>query len=327
LTPPKHPLSPAAALNNPLLIRLVLDELRKRRSTRSPARHGISRETLEEAVETFVEAGSRAVTAALVSPRWVSWGLALPRKKRPRFARELRAALRLWIAAGHATRFYFMQKPPGIRLRIESGQPDLTRTVVERWLRARMWLHPAREVVYEPESYQFGGAVGMDIAHTHFHSDSLAALQIMEWEGLGKLTAGKEVLASLCTFDLARRASSDPWEMWDLWRGLELTGRLADAPESTVAVCARTVEPWLRRKRECLAALTAHERALVQTYGRANARPVRALRAAADRRRLLFTPRQVLPFWIVFDWNRWGLRSESQSLIAIGAERLLSPKG
>jgi thiopeptide-type bacteriocin biosynthesis protein len=313
--------------NSPLLTRLVLDALRHPgRTPPDPARLGLTPEAVQQATDLFVDAGTRALLATVVSPRWVSWGIALRGRQLGLFARELHSALRGWLKRGLFTRFYFMQKPPGVRLRLESRHPERTRDVVERWLRSRRSIRTLTALPYEPESYQFGGQAGMEIAHTHFHDDSLAALRMLDGAARGTLSAGLDGPAALCALDLVRRVGDDPWERWDLWRGLELTGRLFDAPSTTVAACARTVEPWLLHPHQCLQALQSWERRVLRKAMDGNARTIRALRAAAARGSLLFAPRQIVPFWIIFDWNRWGLSSRAQAVIAIGAEHLLSPK-
>jgi hypothetical protein len=46
-------------------------------------------------------------------------------------------------------------------------------------------------------------------------------------------------------------------------------------------------------------------------------------RLAADGK-LLFHLRDILPFWIVFHWNRWGI--DAQTALTLGIEGALDPR-
>ena len=72
--------------------------------------------------------------------------------------------------------------------------------------------------------------------------------------------------------------------------------------------------------------LTRPDREIVRRYLRANSVVARELVRAHRAGELLYPPRQLLPFWIIFHWNRWGFGLNEQVTLAHGVEHLLSPK-
>jgi thiopeptide-type bacteriocin biosynthesis protein len=320
--PPRWP-------SNPLLPQVVLAALRSPgRRPVAASKLGLDSEALQRAVEVFVNAGTRALQEKVAAPAWVAWELRLrPGLERSPFAGALLGAWARWRSRGVVSRMSFLRKPPGLRLRFEARDRRRAREEIQGWLARQASVEAFAPAVYDPESYQFGGERGMDIAHAHFHADSLGALQILERKRRGKLIAGVEVLSALCVFDLVSRTAGDAWEAWDLWRGLELTGRTFKSSPGVPEAFARAVRPWIEHPRSILTAISPWERQLVKRCQKLNAAAAGALLAAACRGELLFSPRQILPFWIHLHWNRWGISPRAQVVLTLGAERVWSPKG
>lgn len=289
-------------------------------------------------VEIFVNAGSRALDEQAARTRWLGWGIAstlpFPEEATGPSARStlagvrrLRTSIERWTARADVTNAYFMRKPPGLRFRIETAAPERLRPVVTRSLERNGYA--TAPLPYEPEEYQFGGAAGMAVAHRHFTTDSRAALAVLERAIAGRLSAPPWVLSLLCILDLASKVASDTSELWDLWSHLRLTGRLLDAhavSESEVGALAARLRPFVHDRRAMIAALGRDDRELVSFYRRSNSRCARELRRVHRDGELLYAPRQVLPFWIVFHWNRWGFPEARQRTLAHGIERVLDPK-
>ncbi|GAA3438491.1 lantibiotic dehydratase C-terminal domain-containing protein [Kutzneria kofuensis] len=107
---------------------------------------------------TFI-AGGLAALRDTTAPAWTQLGLARPK---PGVYAELSAAVREMLAGDRITDFFFMHKPPGLRVRFAAGPGR------ESWVRAeanrlaRRW-HERGLIdgivpgVYEPEAFLFGG--------------------------------------------------------------------------------------------------------------------------------------------------------------------------
>jgi len=141
------------------------------------------------------------------------------------------------------------------------------------------------------------------------------------------------VLSLLAVNDLIARVAEDPWEQWDVWSEMRLTGRLVDH-RSDDAVQLREdldqnreiLEPLLLRREEVIADLTPEEKELVDTYTRCNQSVAGAFREAARARKLSWGPRKILPFFIIFHWNRLGLSMDEQVAFSFFMFELLNPK-
>lgn len=324
------------------LAQLVQTALRRPAAAAREARRlGIGGEELQRAIETFVEGGVAALRKSRGAEQWITFGLRGPfpiggpapvRDRRvARLLLDLRSAALRWLDRGTLGAFNLMWKPPGLRIRVTAPAPDEAAEVVSRWLKKRARLEPLQPP-YEPEQHQFGGAAGMAIAHRSFTEDSLAALDILGRELSGEDVAVEE-LSLLCIGDLVARVSLDAWEQWDVWSNLRLTGRLPLRPPSLNEHAERALETLSERCRQALferatvlRARPRRDREFVQRYEQRNEEAARALREAAARKQLLFGIRRVIPFWIIFHWNRWGLSPGRQMALAIAVERALSPK-
>ena len=264
----------------------------------------LSPQELAAARDVFVTGGAEALKNTIRPYRWLSWGVKLPkqqgrlRKKEQlaTFLDGLTRAARRWLADPHVTGFFFMNKPPGIRLRVETDRPERVRRRIERWLAERV---PYRfdVQIYEPEAFQFGGEVGMTIAHRHFTSDSLAALQVLRRSLQGNLSAPIEDLSLLCISDLLSRLTEDSWEMWDIWSHLRLTGRLPlelgveQADETLDALAAHAREIFFRRG-DVLKRMHARDRKLIEQMETANeSGGPRLTPGSSGRKASLFSPR------------------------------------
>lgn len=303
---------------------VVLATLRHSRASAAQAkRAGLSPEVLAEVTERFVEAGLKDLVESPPFPSWRQLGVAFARttaKQRADFGEALRRAVLRWQAKGVVRRFFFMNKPPGLRLRFETQALD----AIEAWLLRQPAVARVERSIYLAEAYQFGGAAGANVAHDFHAADSLAALAATYRDVRGTASATMEILSLLVVSDLVSRMTDDSWEAWDVWKRMEITGRRANAGRDEARAMAELVRPFVHRPDAVLRQLAAADRRLVTSAFETNERVAHAMRELAAGGELLFHVREILPFWIIFHWNRWGIAN--QRALTIGIEGALDPR-
>jgi thiopeptide-type bacteriocin biosynthesis protein len=295
----------------------------------------VSPELLANLTERFVNAGVRALAASPPFPSWLQLGVSFEPSRgeraalaaTARFGEALRRAVLRWRARGIVGRFFFMNKPPGMRLRFETppgtAAPEMQR-VVSAWLQRQPEVARLDPSIYLAEEYQFGGARGAEVAHDYHAADSLLALQATYREERETISASTEILSLLVVCDLVRRMTGDAWEAWDLWRRMEITGRRPKVPRDTAAGMIDMVRPFVLQSDAILRRIAAADRRLVAAAYEANEQAAKAMHRLAAEGLLLFHLREIIPFWIVFHWNRWGVAN--QSALTIGIEGVLNPR-
>lgn len=305
------------------------------RSTDAP----FDAERLASLRAVFVAAGTAALHEALTVERWIELSLPLDPLEPCWIAlmtSELPLRLDAWVRAGRVRCAFFMNKPPGIRLRLLAPREDLlleattlldelcARGVVGSWSRGP----------YDAEAVQFGGPAGLALAHRYFTHESLAVLA----HHRARLTRGVGLppaeLSLVLLHMFLRRVTDDDWELWDLWCKMEVTGRLPSGgrvdpatPEVASALALRPhLLPLLRDDEAALAHATAAEASALRHYAEALPAIARDLRAVRTEGRLAWGLREILPFWIVFHWNRMGFDDARQERLAHVMSTVLNPK-
>jgi thiopeptide-type bacteriocin biosynthesis protein len=325
----------------------ILDSLSGRSDTNGP----IDLEQLASLRATFVAAGTAAVDAALDAERWVDVALTLEPLEPCWIALmtcELPRRLDAWFESGRMRAVFFMNKPPGVRLRILGPTDDVLPelTVLLDALCARDIVKEVRRVPYEPEVQQFGGMKGLDLAHRFFTFESLAVLEYHRSRLLGFALAGVEARGSAwlapAEFSLVllhmlfQRVTDDKWELWDLWCKMELTGRLrsggrvrGDEPEVLRARALRDrFMPFLDDEDAVLtrARTWGGENHAFFRYAAAVPKMAMDLRLARAGGDLSWGLREILPFWVIFHWNRMGFDRARQELLSLVMSTILNPK-
>jgi len=234
--------------------------------------------------------------AAPEPPEWRYFFITFPGDAgvTPRAATALSAAL-------DGRRYHFTRKEAGLRLRTREDTSGLLDRLAADGLIAG-W----HERVYEPESWAFGGADAMAIAHDVFCADSPAALAATG-------TAGSKERAILLIAAMTRAAALDPFETGDVWAKLAALRPPADPP------------PPDRRAE----AVTAMRRLLTADAAqRHDAEPGWADRVKAFEeagRKLAFLAsggqltrglRSVLAHHLIFAFNRAGTPAPAQAAVA-----------
>jgi thiopeptide-type bacteriocin biosynthesis protein len=200
-------------------------------------------------------------------------------------------------AVGSLSRFFFMRKPPDLRLRWFGSGPLveaeirrcldglMARGVIERWFPS----------VYEPETERFGGDAAMEAVHDWFDTDT------MQWMALATsgVVSEREALCAFVAKDLLERAVDDPAEAHGVWRHY-IASMSCERPSGSLDL--PSIPP------DRIDALDA--------YRSANARLAGRLRDVWARGDLTVGLRAVLAAVILFHFHRYGLRPEDHARIA-----------
>jgi thiopeptide-type bacteriocin biosynthesis protein len=195
--------------------------------------------------------------------------------------------------------FWFVRKPPGLRLRF-TGQELGARLepALSAWLVAAEAANDIRGFRfgrYEPEQHRFGGPAGMAVAHDLFDCDSTVVLHYETLDDDRRQGIDRHHFALSGLDDLFIRSLDDQAEVWEVWKRLEA---LLQYPQEAEAGAAPG-PGW--------GALDASGRALARDLVTGNQRAATALRSTADAGRLTTGTRSWLAAAAAFCWNRWGL--------------------
>lgn len=223
---------------------------------------------------------------------------------------------------GVITSWSFLRKHPCWRLRYLAATPEAT-TLIHHTLdtlHTENEIGPWTEVIYEPETHAFGGTTAMHAAHRFFHQDSHHLL--------AHLATGRDQrreLAVLLPCALLRAAGQDWFEQGDIWA--RVTEHRPNTPHTELSESARaefhtnlrrlmTVDP---------APLTRPDTPLAHISGWADAYTTcgRHLADLARHGRLDRGIRAVLTHHIIFAWNRLGIPSTTQHLLADTARHIV----
>lgn len=229
-------------------------------------------------------------------------------------AHQLAPALNDAQDAGLLRTWWYIRKPPGVRLRYQPAEPDLL--VVDRLLdglaasgHVTSWAWG----IYEPETVAFGGPAAMEVTHTLFHHDSRHLLARAAQTDTASAGMGRRETTVLLFSTMLRAAGLDWFEQGDVWAkvadlrpasqvhrsAVEGAEELGRAVRRLMTVDARSVpdllaEPWLAAFETAGQQLAALDR-----HGQMH----RGLRA-------------VLAHHFIFHANRVGLPAEDQATLA-----------
>ncbi|WP_219419629.1 thiopeptide-type bacteriocin biosynthesis protein [Pseudonocardia nigra] len=243
-------------------------------------------------------------------------------------ATELAPRLEQARHAGDVGGWWYLRKHPNWRLRAQVPRPgartdtvaavtshldDLVQAgAIQRW----------RETIYEPEQPAFGGPAGMDIAHDLFHVDSRGALTYL---ARPRQVGRRELSILLCTA-LMRSARQDYGEQGDIWHRVAQLRPLSPPPppeqlgtmiaplHRLLAIDTSAAGP-LHDPRGSLGFAAPWAAGL--TAG--GARLADLARDGALERGL----RDVLANHVIFHWNRLGIPTTAQAVLARAARDTL----
>ncbi|TDQ00652.1 thiopeptide-type bacteriocin biosynthesis protein [Labedaea rhizosphaerae] len=288
---------------------------------------GIDATSLRDAVEVYRQAGRRALHEH-ANPGW--WQVYL------RFAdwdqAEHTARTHLLPLLNHArnrhwiTDWWFIRKHPCWRLRLQPGPAAPTTNAVEQHLVGDLdklthhgHIHSWWPGIYEPETAAFGGDHAMNALHSLFSADSHAILTHL---GDTHIPLGRRELTLLLCSTLMRAARLEWHEQGDVWHRITQSRPLpSDIQPGKVTALANQMKSVL------LADLTVggsvidndHPLAAALEWVHAFRHAGIALGAAALNGTLQRGIREIMTYLVIFHWNRLGLDTRTQAILAAAA--------
>ncbi|MET9324137.1 thiopeptide-type bacteriocin biosynthesis protein [Streptomyces sp. NPDC003038] len=271
--------------------------------------------------DAFVAGGLAAVHAAAGTDRdWIQVGIQAASSDRIGLYRELSDVAAGLLDEGLARNFFFMHKPPGLRVRFQActGEREALRARVETWAGSYAGGNVAHGL-YEAESQLFGGPSAMEHAHRLFTHDSLAWLDIHGRRG--EQPVASWAVSLLMLRDVLDALEIVGWEdrgVWELVRretGRQLSAQMRGLPGRAQAA-AGAASYWARPQelRERLpvwaqAVAERHRTAVLSDGERWRTQYFHTPAATMG-------PRRAAAFYTVFHWNRAALPALTQALLA-----------
>jgi len=217
--------------------------------------------------------------------------------------------------------FFFMRKPPGIRLRfaLRAPQEDTAREIEACVMKLvkRKFVTRFYRSVYEPETFKFGGPEAVAAVHAHFFADSTAWWR---WEQLRYAAATNidSKLLSVCVLnDLFAQCLDGPEEVWDVWC------RIATLHGASVVSDGPATPPI--RIEHLIDEVTRNEQIILRNYRTHNRAIARKLAAISSNGKLIFGKRLVLPQIAIYHWNRYGFTPDDRTSMFTAMLRSWSP--
>jgi thiopeptide-type bacteriocin biosynthesis protein len=259
----------------------------------------------------FLAAGQAALAQA-DKPGWSQFGLTVaPGQRRALYSRLAEMARQL-LDRRLATDFFFMHKPPGLRIRFQGASraalDDAVTEYVSDWSTVGL-LSGSHAGVYEPETAIFGGPSSMECVHRFFTHDSLGWLdQLAAPSDLSPWRFSLHTLRAL--FDGLEIVG---WEDLGVWNQVrQRTGRQLSAPAlgtPEFAAAATGIRSAWRAADVLRPELRPH-------LERCRASGARWLEHYFQGGHAELGPREAVAMAIIFHWNRGGLSLVTQASIA-----------
>lgn len=288
---------------------------------------------LADAIELYQAAGRAALDAQARTGDWQHVSIEFPDWDTAEHAAAVYLAPQLCQAEddGIIAAWWFIRKAPCWRLRCQPGPAATPASTSARIgsilqdMRAQNLIVAAHQAIYEPETCAFGGPDGMDTAHRLFHADSqnvLAYLTACPTATPPDRVIGRRELSILLCSRMFRGARQDWHEQGDIWH--QVTGH-RPIPPGTPPGRLSDLTPGLRRLMSTGtgpgSSLTGSRGPLAFASGWATAfeNAGSALADAARDGTLTRGLRAVLAHHVLFHWNRIGLPSRTQAILAAAA--------
>lgn len=288
------------------------------------AASGLAPDDLADAAQAYHASGIIALEQREIA-RWHQVRVRPGRQQPPELALATAVGPRLdRLTASSAPRgWWYMNKPPGWRIRLRDTPPGLASEFFDD-LTAAGVITAWSPALYEPEAAAFGGTTGMDIAHDLFCADTSGILAYIRQENppLGR----REVSVLLIAAMLAA-AGLDWYE-----RGDTFTRVAAMRPEPAPGATEQAAQ-LAGQLRTVLAMPTAATCELLSEDGAGEAArwhagftdAGRRLAGASSSGTLSRGPRAVLAHSVIFHWNRLGLPAAAQAMLARAAASACLP--
>lgn len=216
-----------------------------------------------------------------------------------------------WRGAAKLRWFFFMRKPPDVRLRFLVRTDLDVRPVLSTAMSELQQANFVREYYYsgyEAEAERFGGPDGMSSVHEHFDADTAAWLRLDRLERKGRRSVSpddlmpalvQDLFLSACIHDAALVATS--WQrLWDL---------IATPASPPLPEVSRELLKGLSR----LGAAHADERECLELCSSANGSLARNLNELASNGKLDGELTDVLATVALFTFHRHGFAGHRSS--------------
>jgi thiopeptide-type bacteriocin biosynthesis protein len=252
-------------------------------------------------------------TSAEIESRWIEIRCAVPVESTPLVPWvELRSAVQVWRQSGLLDQFFFVRKPPGLRLRFRSknSQADFL-NALDVWLGLMVQKNRVvhfQSVTYESEVRRFGGNEGMAIAHQHWSDDTETILDYECIPSGSRGTIPRTALWVTLVNHLFRETLDDSAEIWDVWCRLneafaELSSEFGKAKtiyDSVAPGMFSGPEHWKELLSPILEAIVTRAR-------NSNSDVANQLTGLSRKGGLKIGVRSWLTANTIFQANRWGL--------------------
>lgn len=283
-----------------------------------------------EAIDTFLRGGVGALRSERVENVWLHFGLSIT-DSFPRLSRALLQEACDRLKEG-AQNFFFMNKPPGIRIRFEVPRFRVEEVhaasarVLNQW-RDRGFLDHWRQGFYEPEAFLFGGGRSMTYVHRLFTLDSLT------WLDLHSIPISYPRWAvSFCMLrSLFENLEIYRWEDADVWNrirtklGREVPSKLKTKFGPAIKQVGEDLASFWNSPRRCIDQLPSRVAEVLERYESAAAPVAREwVDQYFNTEHAVVGRREAAAYYAIFHWNRAAFSVPLQSLLTNG---LLSPLG
>jgi thiopeptide-type bacteriocin biosynthesis protein len=278
--------------------------------------------------EAVVAAGTAAAIHELSRrSRWLQYSLEQHGWERI-VSGDLQARLRVWLDEDPDRAFFFVHKPPGVRVGFRGVEDDFAGAITPTFeaLAAEGAIRSWTIGPYDADVSQLGGPVGLDLTHRFFTAESVAVLAHHRLQLSGTARLDRE-LFSLILIDRLLGQVTDAWETWDVWCKMTFAGRPADT-QSAISIDAgdpRIALTLLNHQSRVLDAVSNDERELFAHYDAGLERLAPKIHAAVEDGTLSWGIREILPFWIARHWNRMRFPAQTQERLSALMVRALSP--
>jgi thiopeptide-type bacteriocin biosynthesis protein len=286
---------------------------------------GIGPDDLADAAQAYHAAGAIALEQH-AAPRWHQVRVRPGGQQPPELTLATVVGPRLdsLTASGAPGGWWYVNKPPGWRIRLRDTQPGLASEFFDD-LTAAGAVAAWSPALYEPEAAAFGGTAGMDITHDLFCADTSGILAYLRQDDP---PLGRRELSVLLISAMLAAAGLDSFERGDVFARVAAM-RPEPAPGATAQVAQLAGQ--LRTLPAMPAAVTSALFSESGAYGAAARWHAgftdagRRLAAASSSGTLSRGLRAVVAHAVIFHWNRLGLPAAAQASLARAAASACLP--
>ncbi|HYG48051.1 MAG TPA: thiopeptide-type bacteriocin biosynthesis protein [Allosphingosinicella sp.] len=271
----------------------------------------------------FLRAGRDSLRAMADGAGWLQLSISPQGMAAAALYEEIGSLFDHALETGDAAEAFFMHKPPGLRLRLQSNSiggeacRGLLSAAAGRWTKAG-FIAAAGFETYEPEQGLFGGRAAMAHVHRLFTADSRFWLA----QHSRRVSPTERLMAALA---LLRRLYVSlgiiDWEDIDVWEKVrDRTGRAVPDEARLDAGVKRSVydsfvEAWAAPDRAC-ATMDPAIRSDVATLSERFAKLGPGWRSCLQRDQPYPSPRAAAALYTIFFLNRADISIERQRLVA-----------